>query len=48
MVKHLRCLEKEITEVHTGFWWENQRKGNHLENRRRRENNIKIDFEEVV
>jgi len=35
-------------EVHTGFWWENTRKGSLEGNNRRWEDNIKIDFKETV
>ena len=34
-------------EVHTGFWWENTRKGNFKGSKRRWEDNIKMDLQEV-
>jgi hypothetical protein len=33
--------------VHTRFWWEDLREDDHLGDRRRWEDNIKIDLEEV-
>jgi hypothetical protein len=34
-------------EAYTGFWWGNLREKDHLEEKRRREDNIKIDLQEV-
>jgi hypothetical protein len=34
-------------EEHTGFWWGDLREGDHLEDRRRWEDNIKMDLQEV-
>jgi hypothetical protein len=31
-------------EVHRGFWWGNLREGDQLDDRRRWEDNIKMDF----
>jgi hypothetical protein len=33
--------------MHTGFWWENTRKGNLEGNNRRWEDNIKMDLKEI-
>jgi hypothetical protein len=34
-------------EMHTLFWWENLREGEHFKDRRRWEDNIKMDLREV-
>jgi len=34
-------------KAYTGFWWENLRERNYLRTSRRREDNIKIDLQEV-
>jgi hypothetical protein len=34
-------------EVHTGFWWGDLREGDHGRPRRRWEDNIKMDLQEV-
>jgi hypothetical protein len=36
----------ETEEVHTGFWWGDLRDKDHLEDKHRRENNIKIHLQE--
>ena len=33
--------------MHTGFWWGNLRELDHLKDKRRREGNIKMHFQEV-
>jgi hypothetical protein len=35
-------------QLHTGIWWGDLRKGDHLGDRRRWKDNIKIDLQEVV
>jgi hypothetical protein len=35
------------TKVYTGFWWEHLRDRDHLEDKRRWEDNIKMDPEEM-
>jgi hypothetical protein len=35
-------------EVHTGIWYGDLREGDHLYDRRRWENNVNIDLQEVV
>jgi hypothetical protein len=34
-------------EMHRGFWWGDLREGDHLGDRRRWEDNIKMDLQEV-
>jgi len=43
--RHAAGMGRE--EVHNGFWWGNLRERDHLKDRHRWEDNIKMDIQEV-
>jgi hypothetical protein len=44
----MRCVARiGERKVHTGFWWRNLQEGDHGRRRLRREDNIKINLNEI-